>query len=60
MAQTSQTNDSQETPRTQAERTALAHSSMIEAAIGLLNTVGVQGTTLAAIVMARSNEAASR
>jgi AcrR family transcriptional regulator len=38
-----------EGPRTQAERTALAHSSMIEAAIELLNTVGVQGTTLSAI-----------
>lgn len=38
-----------EAPRTQAERTALAESSMIEAAIGLLNTAGIQGTTLAAI-----------
>lgn len=38
-----------ETGRTQAERTALAHSSMIEAAIELLNTVGIQGTTMVAI-----------
>jgi AcrR family transcriptional regulator len=38
-----------ETGRTQAERTALAHSSMIEAAIELLNTAGIQGTTLVAI-----------
>jgi AcrR family transcriptional regulator len=49
MPQTTSTNGNSEAPRTQAERTALAHSSMIEAAIGLLNTVGVQGTTLAAI-----------
>ena len=49
MPQTASTNSNQEAPRTQAERTALAHSSMIEAAIELLNTVGVQGTTLAAI-----------
>jgi len=49
MPQIPQTNGNPETPRTQAERTALAHSSMIEAAIGLLNTVGVRGTTLAAI-----------
>jgi len=47
--QTAPTNSTPEAPRTQAERTALAHSSMIEAAIELLNTVGVQGTTLAAI-----------
>ncbi|MGD2127723.1 MAG: TetR/AcrR family transcriptional regulator [Lysobacterales bacterium] len=39
----------QDAPRTQAERTALAESSMIEAAIELLNTVGIQGTTLVAI-----------
>lgn len=38
-----------ETGRTQAERTALAHSSMVEAAIELLNTAGIQGTTLVAI-----------
>jgi AcrR family transcriptional regulator len=36
-------------PRTQAERTALAESSMIFAAIELLNSVGIQGTTLVAI-----------
>ncbi len=36
-------------PRTQAERTALAESSMILAAIDLLNSVGIQGTTLVAI-----------
>lgn len=34
---------------TQAERTARAHESMIAAAIGLLNTAGIQGTTLVAI-----------
>jgi AcrR family transcriptional regulator len=38
-----------EQPRTQAERTALAESSMILAAIELLNSVGIQGTTLVAI-----------
>jgi len=38
-----------EQPRTQAERTALAESSMVSAAIELLNTVGIQGTTLVAI-----------
>ena len=43
--------DSQTTdqPMTQAERTARAEAGMIEAAIELLNTVGIQGTTLAAI-----------
>ncbi|MEJ8567035.1 TetR/AcrR family transcriptional regulator [Elongatibacter sediminis] len=35
--------------RTQAERTALAESRMIGAAIDLLNTVGVSGATLKAI-----------
>jgi len=34
---------------TQAERTARAAESMIDAAIELLNTVGIQGTTLVAI-----------
>ena len=34
---------------TQAERTARAEAGMIEAAVELLNTVGIQGTTLAAI-----------
>ena len=36
-------------PRTQAERTALAESKMVSAAIELLNSVGIQGTTLVAI-----------
>jgi len=36
-------------PRTQAERSALAAAAMIEAAIALLNTAGIQGTTLVAI-----------
>jgi AcrR family transcriptional regulator len=36
-------------PRTQAERTALAETRMVLAAIELLNTVGIQGTTLVAI-----------
>jgi AcrR family transcriptional regulator len=38
-----------EPSRTQAERTALAESCMIRAAIDLLNSVGIQGTTLVAI-----------
>jgi AcrR family transcriptional regulator len=38
-----------DTPRTQAERTALAESRMVAAAIELLNTAGIQGTTLVAI-----------
>jgi len=49
MSQNTPVNVSSEPPRTQAERTALAHSSMIEAAIELLNTAGIQGTTLVAI-----------
>ena len=36
-------------PRTQAERTAMAESKMVRAAIELLNTAGIQGTTLVAI-----------
>ena len=40
-------NDSQS--RTQAERTARAETKMVLAAIELLNTVGIQGTTLVAI-----------
>jgi AcrR family transcriptional regulator len=36
-------------PRTQAERTALAESRMVGAAIDLLNSAGIQGTTLVAI-----------
>jgi len=46
------TQDSQaqsESPRTQAERSALAASSMLDAAIELLNTQGIEGTTLKAI-----------
>lgn len=35
--------------RTQAERTALAETRMVLAAIDLLNTVGIKGTTLVAI-----------
>ena len=38
-----------EPPRTQAERTALAETRMVGAAIELLNTAGIQGTTLVAI-----------
>jgi len=49
MHQNAPANVNSEPPRTQAERTALAHSSMIEAAIELLNTAGIQGTTLVAI-----------
>ena len=40
-------NDTQ--ARTQAERTALAETKMVLAAIDLLNTVGIQSTTLVAI-----------
>lgn len=49
MPQPSPAKDHSEKPRTQAERTALAESSMILAAIDLLNSVGIQGTTLVAI-----------
>ncbi len=49
MPQPSTATDQSEKPRTQAERTALAESSMILAAIDLLNSVGIQGTTLVAI-----------
>ena len=49
MLQPSPATDQSEKPRTQAERTALAESSMILAAIDLLNSVGIQGTTLVAI-----------
>jgi AcrR family transcriptional regulator len=44
----SQTADT-ETPRTQAERTHLAEMKMVLAAIALLNTEGIRGTTLVAI-----------
>jgi len=40
---------SSEQPRTQAERTAMAESRMVGAAIDLLNSAGIQGTTLVAI-----------
>ena len=40
---------SSDQPRTQAERTALAESRMVGAAIDLLNSAGIQGTTLVAI-----------
>jgi AcrR family transcriptional regulator len=49
MLQTTPANANPEQPRTQAERTAAAESSMVRAAIDLLNTVGIQGTTLVAI-----------
>ena len=49
MPQTSANGKPIESPRTQAERTALAESRMIEAAIDLLNTAGLQGTTAAAV-----------
>ena len=49
MLQPSPAADQSDQPRTQAERTALAESSMIFAAIELLNSVGIQGTTLVAI-----------
>jgi AcrR family transcriptional regulator len=49
MPQTAPTGKPTEQPRTQAERTALAESRMVKAAIELLNTVGIQGTTLVAI-----------
>jgi AcrR family transcriptional regulator len=38
-----------DTPRTQAERTALAAASMIDAAITLLTSQGIEGCTLKAI-----------
>lgn len=47
MAQAGQ--DIIDSPRTQAERTALAASSMIDAAIALLNSQGIEGATLKAI-----------
>jgi AcrR family transcriptional regulator len=49
MPQTANTGKPPEPPRTQAERTALAESRMVAAAIDLLNSVGIQGTTLVAI-----------
>jgi AcrR family transcriptional regulator len=49
MPQTNPLSNNSDQPRTQAERTALAESSMVRAAIDLLNTAGIQGTTLVAI-----------
>jgi len=49
MPQTATRSENNGQPRTQAERTAQAESSMVRAAIKLLNTQGLQGTTLVAI-----------
>ncbi|MDT8319047.1 MAG: TetR/AcrR family transcriptional regulator [Xanthomonadales bacterium] len=49
MAQTSANPSPSEQTLTQAERTARAEDSMVAAAIELLNTAGIQGTTLVAI-----------
>ena len=49
MPQPADQQGSDQTTLTQAERTARASEGMIEAAIELLNTVGIQGTTLVAI-----------
>ena len=49
MPLTTTARDNSDLPRTQAERTAQAESSMINAAVELLNSVGIQGTTLVAI-----------
>jgi AcrR family transcriptional regulator len=49
MPDSASNSESSDMPRTQAERTALAESRMIKAAIKLLNTVGLQGTTAAAV-----------
>jgi len=49
MPQPSPVQKSADPSLTQAERTARAEAGMIEAAIELLNTVGIQGTTLVAI-----------
>jgi AcrR family transcriptional regulator len=49
MPQTATMKSSSDHPRTQAERTALAESRMVGAAIDLLNSAGIQGTTLVAI-----------
>jgi hypothetical protein len=43
-----------EKPRTQAERTSLAESSMTLAAIDLLNSVGIQCRTLMAHILCAS------
>jgi len=49
MPQTTSASEQLDQPRTQAERTALAETRMVQAAIELLNTAGIQGTTLVAI-----------
>ena len=49
MPEFTSSNASSEQPRTQAERTALAETRMVRAAIDLLNSAGIQGTTLVAI-----------
>ena len=46
---TTATTTQPDAPRTQAERSALAAASMIDAAIGLLNSEGTEGATLKAI-----------
>jgi AcrR family transcriptional regulator len=49
MPQTNPNSNNPDQPRTQVERTAAAEASMVRAAIDLLNTAGIQGTTLVAI-----------
>jgi AcrR family transcriptional regulator len=49
MPESRTSNAPSEAPRTQAERTALAETRMVRAAIDLLNSAGIQGTTLVAI-----------
>jgi AcrR family transcriptional regulator len=49
MSQPAPTNRNSDASLTQAERTARAEESMVAAAIELLNTVGIRGTTLVAI-----------
>jgi len=49
MPQTNPISNNPDQPRTQVERTAAAEASMVRAAIDLLNTAGIQGTTLVAI-----------
>jgi AcrR family transcriptional regulator len=49
MPQTNPSSNNPDQPRTQVERTAAAEASMVRAAIDLLNTAGIQGTTLVAI-----------
>ena len=49
MPQTSPSRNNPDQPRTQVERTAAAEASMVRAAIELLTTAGIQGTTLVAI-----------